>query len=183
MKNRITLLIVLVGALSSLSCKSGEELDPSIEKLGRATGPASAAPRPAMPPAAAAEPSEPEGQAVLEGTVLERILVPSYTYIRFSMADGREMWAAVPRVEIEVGARVRVVQSLVMRKFSSPSLGRTFEEIVFGTLEGGPDAATPAAAKPGEAAAATANPTPAPAAPAAPGSGGALPAGHPPIGQ
>jgi hypothetical protein len=127
----------LLAALLLFSCKSGEELDPSIEKLGRASGPVAPSQRSAPPPVRDDGPSAEEVQVVHEGVVLERIHVPNYTYLRLSLTDGREAWAAIPKTEIEVGAKARVVESLVMHKFKSPSLGRTFETIIFGTLDDG----------------------------------------------
>jgi hypothetical protein len=120
------------------SCSTGEQIDPSIEKLGRATGPLAPGQRAAAAPIADDVSASKDAPPVHEGVVAERIHVPNYTYLRLTLADGREAWAAVPRAEIEVGAHARVVESLVMRKFMSPSLGRTFETIVFGTLEGAP---------------------------------------------
>ena len=125
-----------LAALLLLSCKSGETIDPSIEKLGRATGPVGPIQRTADAPPPAEEPDGKDARAVHEGVVAERIHVPNYTYLRLSLPDGREAWAAVPKVEIEVGTKARVVESLVMHEFRSPTLDRTFEAIVFGTLEG-----------------------------------------------
>jgi len=122
------LLTTAFAALLLSSCDPGEKLDPRVEKLGRATGPAAQAPRE-------------EPRKLHEGVVEERIHVPNYTYLHLGLADGREEWAAVPKTEIEVGARARVVESLVMREFVSPTLGRTFDSIVFGVLEGGAAAA------------------------------------------
>jgi hypothetical protein len=126
----------LLAALLLSSCKPSDGIDPRIDKLGRATGPVAMGQRTEAP----VQDEAPAGGAqkpIREGTVLERIQVPNYTYLRLGLADGREAWAAVPRAEIEVGTKARVVESIVMHKFTSPSLGRTFESIVFGTLDDG----------------------------------------------
>jgi hypothetical protein len=135
---------LLAAALLLFACRSGEALDPKIEKLGRATGPVAPSQRAAASPVAEDGPDSTEARPVHEGVVLERIHVPNYTYLRLGLADGREAWAAVPKTEIEVGVEARVVESLVMHEFRSPTLDRAFETIVFGVLEGG-------AGRPGDA--------------------------------
>jgi hypothetical protein len=166
-------------ALALAACGSNDEgISPDIDKLGRASGPVAAGSQaapgaqqmPEMPP-----PGMRTGQAagdgekvVREGDVLERIHVPNYTYLRLRVADGSELWTAVPQAEVEVGAHVRVIESLVMEKFTSPSLDRTFDSIVFGVLEGAKGEAP-------DAGAAAASPSR--------GNMRALPPGHPKIGQ
>ncbi len=153
-------------AIAAWSCGSKDEgLDPDVDKLGRASGPIEQAPRAAqpagMPPQGMMTAGSADGaKTVHEGDVIERIHVPNYTYLRLRVAGGGETWAAIPKTEIEVGAHVRVIESLVMRKFTSPSLGRTFDSVVFGVLEG----ATPS--RPADAGV---------------GAAPALPPGHPPI--
>ena len=137
---------LLLAAVLLSSCSSGEQIDPQVQKLGRATGPVTPSQRAATPPIDEDGPGSTDARPVHEGVIVERIQVPNYTYLRLGLADGREAWAAIPKAEIEVGAKARVVESLVMRKFTSPSLGRTFETIVFGTLEG--DTGRPADAGP-----------------------------------
>ena len=127
----------LLAPLLLLACHSGEQIDPQIEKLGRASGPVAPIGRSDPVPAPDDGPGATGAPIVHEGAVLERIHVPNYTYLRLSLPDGREAWAAVPKVEIEVGAKARVVESLVMHEFRSPSLGRTFEKIIFGNLDDG----------------------------------------------
>ncbi|MDP1829167.1 MAG: hypothetical protein Q8L48_38240 [Archangium sp.] len=94
------------------------------------------------PSAAAAAPSNPHQAglpktspvtAAVDGTVLEVIDTKTYTYLRLKTATG-ETWAAVPRAALAKGAEVRVVNAQPMDGFKSPSLNRTFERIVFGTL-------------------------------------------------
>lgn len=79
-------------------------------------------------------PMVPPATPTLEGTVLETIDTGTYTYLRLSTRAG-ETWAAVPRAEVTKGATVRIRSPQNMDGFNSPSLKRTFEKIVFGTLE------------------------------------------------
>ena len=81
----------------------------------------------------------------LDGTVLERIDAGVYTYVRLQTKNG-ETWAAVTRAELPVGMQVRIKNPQSMDGFQSPTLKRTFEKIVFGSLEL-PAAAPGAAAK------------------------------------
>jgi len=70
---------------------------------------------------------------LLKGEVLEVIDVQSYTYLRLKTAQG-EAWAAVNKSPVEKGAEVTIYDPAVMENFKSPTLNRTFPEIVFGTL-------------------------------------------------
>ena len=75
------------------------------------------------------------GQNKLAGTVLETLDVPSYTYVRFETAEG-EAWAAVPQTHLEIGAQIVIANPQPMANFESQTLGRKFDMIYFGTLEG-----------------------------------------------
>lgn len=147
-----------------LGCSFGGSVDPDIEKLGRATGPVAPAGRIADRPVA-----DPAGQGsrLWRGKVLETIDVPNYTYIKLAAQTGEEVWTAVPRDEVAVGAEVAIVESIVMTNFTSRALGRTFPSIVFGVLEGRNSPPT----GPGT--------TPPPSGSGMPG----LPLGHPPVGD
>ena len=82
------------------------------------------------PPAAQAA-----DQNRIAGTVLETLHASSYTYLRFETPDG-EAWAAVPQARLEIGAQVVIANPQVMSNFESKTLGRRFDTIYFGTLEG-----------------------------------------------
>jgi hypothetical protein len=69
---------------------------------------------------------------VFAGTVVEKLDVPQYTYLRVKTAGGEE-WVAVSTMQIDVGARVTINQQIVMENFPSKSLGRTFTKLVMGT--------------------------------------------------
>ena len=72
----------------------------------------------------------------LTGTVLETLDVPSYTYVHLETADGEKLWAAIPQTRLELGTQVVIGHPTAMNQFESKTLGRTFDEIYFGTLEG-----------------------------------------------
>lgn len=105
-------------------------------------------------------PSAPADVRTVHGKAAEIIQVPQYTYVRFETGE----WAAVPsNPDLKVGMHVEVLVQTEMQNFSSPSLGRTFERIIFGSLPGGGGSAhqeAPVAAMPAN--------HPPPSAPAAP---------------
>lgn len=96
------------------------------------------------------------------GIIVEKIDASSYSYLRVQTGKG-EVWAAVNRTDKAEGDLVSIVRANRMSDFVSPTLGRTFETIWFGTLADAVGAATgsasPGAASPDGASAGT--PTPA----------------------
>lgn len=100
---------------------------------------ASAAPTAAAPAQTA---SAPAGK--LTGTVAETMDSGGYTYIKVKTAAGEE-WAAVQQTKVKKGQNVTVVAQMTAEKFASNTLKRTFDRIVFGTIEGTPAPAAPGA--------------------------------------
>jgi hypothetical protein len=86
--------------------------------------PGGAATQPTAAPAAASQP------VALQGTVTETMDSGGYTYVCI-LKSGQKQWAAVPGTQVKVGDSVEVAPGAVMKNFSSKSLGRTFDEIVF----------------------------------------------------
>ena len=68
------------------------------------------------------------------GTVLERLDASSYSYLRLRTPSG-EIWAAVPQTDVAVGTQVTIANAAPMDGFESQTLGRRFEQILFGTLD------------------------------------------------
>ncbi len=141
-----TMLILCLVAMTH-ACKGEETLAPSVEHLGRATGPVAQSPQtppaatpPAMPPVHDRPGMMPPDNAGTEpavrikGEALETIDVTRYTYIRLRNEAGAEVWAAVPKTSLEEGEPVEIIQSLVMKDFESKTLNRTFPSIIFGVL-------------------------------------------------
>jgi hypothetical protein len=94
--------------------------------------------------AAAGESPAPAAKAV-SGEVLETIDASEYTYLRLKTRDG-EVWTAVSRAQIKVGATVTVENAMAMKDFKSRTLNRTFPLLLMGEL-GGADRAAPHASR------------------------------------
>ena len=87
--------------------------------------------------------SAPVPAATVSGKVLEVKDVDNYTYLRLKTRDG-EMWAAVNKVPMKIGADVTIENATVMNNFESKTLNKTFDRIVFGSMAA-PGASTPSA--------------------------------------
>lgn len=68
-------------------------------------------------------------QAV-SGRVVETIDSGGYTYALVNN-DGAMTWVALPKSRIAVGDEIACQPGMVMNNFSSPSLNKTFKQIVF----------------------------------------------------
>ena len=108
---------------------------------GHPTIPAAAAPLPSGHPTAGAVPAAPAVKAMPElvaapkemifaGKVVEALDAGNYTYLCLEK-DGIQSWAAVPVTEVKVGEEVEISKGMAMGKFTSKSLNRTFENIIF----------------------------------------------------
>jgi len=79
----------------------------------------------------------------LSGKVVETMNVGSYTYLNVEK-DGQKFWAAVPLTTITVGQNVELRPGMIMGKFTSNQLKRTFDDIVFSAgLKENSDSSTP----------------------------------------
>jgi hypothetical protein len=139
---------------------------------------------PRVPEAESASPAlTDDGAPRLSGTVKEVLQVSNYTYLRLEDQNGG-VWVAVTSAPIEVGTSVTVRSDTVLSNFESKALGRTFDEIHFGSLDTGsasggtlPPGHPPTGSRSGGAAQEL-PPSHPPI-----GDSDALPDGHPPIGQ
>ena len=69
------------------------------------------------------------------GRVLETRDVAGYTYVRLKEKTG-ETWAAVTQQVIKKGDTVTIENVMVMSNFESKALHKTFDSIVFGSIQG-----------------------------------------------
>ena len=77
--------------------------------------------------------NSPGTSSLLKGKILEKIDADRYSYLRLSTESG-EIWAAVLQTGHKVGDEVTIPDPMPMDGFTSKTLNRTFERIMFGTL-------------------------------------------------
>lgn len=65
-----------------------------------------------------------------KGAVVETMDAGGYTYVCVQTGE-KKQWAAIPDTAVKVGDNVEVAAGMVMSNFTSSSLGRTFENIIF----------------------------------------------------
>ena len=68
--------------------------------------------------------------STIKGSVTETMNSGGYTYLCLEK-DGQKKWAAIPESQVNVGDEVEISQGMVMNNFTSKSLDRTFEAIIF----------------------------------------------------
>ena len=62
--------------------------------------------------------------------VLETMSSAGYTYVRVEEKD-KAFWIALPETQISVGEKISFYEQLLMENFTSRSLNRTFDRILF----------------------------------------------------
>ncbi len=73
----------------------------------------------------------------LSGKVAETMDSGGYTYMKLEK-DGKNTWVAIPNTKVTVGQDVSVAQGMTMSNFTSKSLNKTFDSIIFSAgLAGG----------------------------------------------
>ncbi len=118
-------------------------------------------PKTTAPVTQATQPSEPQ---LLTGKVVETMNSGGYTYVNLEK-DGKRTWVAMPTLKVEVGQELKLLPGMEMGKFTSSTLKRTFDSIIFSS-----GVATDDALQKSEA-------------PAGAGQQPLMPPGHPSIGQ
>ena len=130
MKKYFATGIVIALVLTLSACGGNEQESPKKEKA--ATPPETAHTTPAAPTAAAKA-------AVLQGKVLESMESGVYTYLQIDTGSAQP-WVAIPESEVTVGTEVSCAPGMTMKNFSSKTLNRTFDSIIFsaGLVDGTP---------------------------------------------
>ena len=94
-----------------------------------------------------AMPKNPDSAKMESGTVVETTKVPGYTYMLVDHGAGQS-WVAIPETDVATGAKVRYSVDMTMNNFTSKTLNKSFETIVFSAglaQDGGQAAPKPAA--------------------------------------
>ena len=64
------------------------------------------------------------------GTISQTMNASGYTYVHLEN-NGQELWAAIPATQVKIGDEIEIADGAVMSNFTSKTLGRTFESIIF----------------------------------------------------
>ncbi|MDT8364406.1 MAG: NrfJ [Nitrosomonas sp.] len=67
-----------------------------------------------------------------EGIVVSSIDTAGYTYIELTN-NGKAFWIAAPTTKVKNGDHLRFVESMSMHNFTSKTLNRTFDRVIFVT--------------------------------------------------
>jgi hypothetical protein len=118
----------LKGAGSAAASKQPlPEGHPSLQQSGtQKTEPAAAKAEPATASKAAAK----AAPVPIKGKVVETMDAAGYSYVCLENA-GQKIWLAVPATKVVVGEERAFLPGAVMPKFTSKSLNRTFDKIIF----------------------------------------------------
>ena len=83
-------------------------------------------------PASQAQPAvhTPQAQNAFSGKVVETMNSGGYTYV-YLENNGQKTWVAVPASTVTVGQMVSCQPGMEMKNFTSKTLNRTFESIIF----------------------------------------------------
>ena len=128
------LALALLLSLTSLGCGRKPEATAAASKAAAEAGQDSKAGNAAALPGSASAPLA--GPLEVSGTVVETMDTSDYTYLKLKTPIG-EVWAAVVKADVKVGAKVKIVQGMQMDGFESKTLKRKFDTIIFGSLDTG----------------------------------------------
>lgn len=67
-----------------------------------------------------------------EGIVTSIIDTAGYTYMELANGD-KKFWIAAPTTKVKEGDHIRFVENMRMHNFTSKTLNRTFDEVIFVT--------------------------------------------------
>jgi hypothetical protein len=96
--------------------------------------------QPAEQPQVVAPAESEAGAATIKGKVIERLDAAPYSYLKIE-AEAGEVWAAVPKTDVQKGGDIVVTGAMPMNEFESKTLQRKFDVIYFGTVAGSAEGA------------------------------------------
>jgi len=118
-------LVTMIGAGAAFAANEKPASEPAVKK-----------------PSISAAQQEVSGN--ISGKVVETMNAGGYTYVCVEKT-GKKTWVAVPQMKVSVGSDMAFQPGAVMSNFTSKTLNRTFDSIVFsgGLASGGGAAAAP----------------------------------------
>lgn len=74
--------------------------------------------------------STPSNAPTVTGTIVETMNASGYTYMLIESGTEKN-WVAIPAITVEKGATVNYYEGMVMKNFTSKTLNRTFDAVIF----------------------------------------------------
>jgi hypothetical protein len=125
------IFLIAMGFLAVLSACSGDK--PSQEQSSsQAQQPAQSQANTQQAPATAPRAASDPYQLPKNGKVIKAMHAGGYTYMQLEK-DGKEFWIAATMMNVKRDDYVRWADAAVMKNFSSSTLHKTFDEILFVT--------------------------------------------------
>jgi hypothetical protein len=84
----------------------------------------------AQPPQAQTAANAGQAEPALSGKVAETMNSGGYTYVLLEN-NGKKTWVAIPATAVKVGQEVTCQPGMEMKNFTSKTMNRTFESIIF----------------------------------------------------
>jgi hypothetical protein len=123
------LIAAFAGVTATAFAQDAENAKPAVS--ANPHGMMATKPGAAMPPGHGGSGSIPAStQLVNSGKVLDVLDTDMYTYLQVTSGKG-PVWIAVYKTEVTKGATVKFSNGVMMSKFTSKALNRTFDQIVF----------------------------------------------------
>ena len=83
------------------------------------------------------------------GTIVETMNASGYTYMLIE-SGAEKNWVAIPATTVEKGSTVNYYEGMVMKNFTSKTLNRTFDEVIFSSGLAGQKTETSQQTAPGD---------------------------------
>jgi len=138
---RISALALSAALLTLTACSDSDDAKPEAE--APASAPTQQAPAPQAPAQQSTAPAghqlSPSQQQALDeakdmpkqGTVLELLHASGYTYMKVDVGSDKPLWIAVTMMRAQPNDKVQWGDAAVMHNYTSKSLHRTFDTILF----------------------------------------------------
>ncbi|HEX23035.1 MAG TPA: hypothetical protein ENH21_06345 [Chromatiales bacterium] len=133
---RISTLALSAALLALTACSDSDDAKPEAE--APAAAPTQQAPAPQSAAPAGHQLSPAQQQALDEaknmpkqGTVLEMMHAAGYTYMKIDTGSAEPLWIAATMMRAQINDKVQWSDAAVMHNYTSKSLHRTFDKILF----------------------------------------------------
>jgi hypothetical protein len=123
-------------ALALVACSDSDSKNKQAAESSKSEVTTAPTQAPAQPGAQQLTPSQQEALAAAkglpkQGKVLEMMHAAGYTYMNIDAGTDKPMWIAATMMRVKPDQQVKWSDAAVMKNFTSKSLHRTFDQILF----------------------------------------------------